>query len=188
MKLPILLLSLLSSALSTPSLSSADLSLRAFEQSYLNTLSYALPNTTIKLVGFKKITMSPSELADLEHAIATRPAEWAAITSAYYDPVERAMRVYFPVQRALVRHGGKLIEASDMGELEHEVVDGDCAVVGRYQTEEVKGVSNNRVEGGMIWLREESKVVRRYGGGNVHVYDFGCKFFASVKEGEKGGC
>ncbi|KAK0643240.1 hypothetical protein B0T16DRAFT_415558 [Cercophora newfieldiana] len=116
--------------------------------------------------------MTPSELADIEHAIATRPSEWDELTSAYYDPVEQAMRVYFPVQRALVRHQGRFVEATDLGELEHEHIEGDCAVVGRYQTEEVRGVKGNRVEGGLIYLREESPVVRKHGG-NVHVYDFG---------------
>ncbi|KAK0627646.1 hypothetical protein B0T14DRAFT_140816 [Immersiella caudata] len=186
MKLPtsiLLLLSLLTPVLTTPTPSLHD-----FEQSYLNTFSYSLPNITIKLIGYKKIIMSPTELSDLEHAIATRPSEWASITSAHYDPVERAMRVYFPVQRALVRHKGELVEASDLGELEHERIEGDCAVVGRYQTEEVRGVRNNRVEGGLIWLREESQVVRRYGeGGNLHVYDFGWRHgMHSHEHGEDG--
>jgi len=178
-----------------------DTQLRAFEERYLNSMEYNLPNSTIKLIGFKKILMTPSELADLERNIAALPTEWDDIKTAYYDPVERAMRVYFPVQRALVHHQGKLVEATDMGELHHGKVDGDCAVVGRYQTEQVRGVPANRVEGGIIHLREPSKVLRRDGeGGNVHVYDFGWRRgthhhehhheegVEKRKEGEGGSC
>lgn len=180
MILSTLLLTLFSlpSTLATPrpeALAARDLSIRRFEERYLNTLSYALPNNTIKLIGYKKIIMTPSELFDLEHAIATQPSEWESLSSAYYDPIDRAMRVYFPVERALVRHRGKLVEASDMGELPHSNIEGDCAVVGRYQTASVRGLPKaNRIEDGIIYLREESPIVRRHtSGGNVHVYDFG---------------
>ncbi|KAK1752165.1 hypothetical protein QBC47DRAFT_416644, partial [Echria macrotheca] len=178
MKLALILTTLLTtSTLAAPdrhALLARDEAIRRFEERYLDTLSYELPNNTIKLVGFKKIIMTSGELSDIEEAIASRPAEWDAITSAYYDPVERAMRVYFPVQRALVRHGGALVEASDMGELPHVTIDGDCAVLGRYQTDEVRGVAANRIENGIIHLVEPATVLRKHGQTqNVHVYDFG---------------
>lgn len=168
------LLSLIPLALAVPdlhALRARDDAIHRFEERFLDTMSYAHPNHTVKLIGFKKILMSGGELADLEHAIATRPAEWDAITSAYYDPVERAMRVYFPVQKALVKHQGSLIEANELGEFPHEHIEGDCAVIGRYQTDQVRGVPGNRIEDGIIHLAEPSLAIRKHG--NVHVYDFG---------------
>ena len=159
------------------SIQSRDLQIRTFEQRYINNMQYSLPNSTIKLVGFKKIHMSLPELDDLEYSINALPDEWESLQlehGAYYDAVERVMRVYFPVQRALVWHGGELVEANDLGELPHGSIDGDCAVVGRYQTEQVRGVpGKNRIEDGIIHLVEPSPVQRKHGGGNVHVYDFG---------------
>ena len=179
--LGILTSSILTTTLATPSPftihSHSQLQIRTFEQRYINNMQYSLPNSTIKLVGFKKIHMSPPELDDLEQNIAALPDEWESLAlehGAYYDPVERVMRVYFPVQRALVWHGGELVEANDLGELPHGSIDGDCAVVGRYQTEQVRGVpGKNRIEDGIIHLVEPSQVQRKHGGGNVHVYDFG---------------
>lgn len=195
------LASLVGTSLCSPdrhALLARDEQVRRFEERYLDTVNYQFPNRTIKLIGYKKILMAAPEIEDLESAIVDRPHEWDAITSAYYDPVERAMRVYFPVQRALVRHQGKLIEASDLGEFPHSAIDGDCAVVGRYQTDQVRGVPGNRIHEGIIYLAEPSHVVRRHGEGrNIHVYDFGWRHgshhhehgaLERRKDGDGGSC
>ncbi|KAK3316790.1 hypothetical protein B0H66DRAFT_562195 [Apodospora peruviana] len=157
----------------SPKLSVArrDLDIHNFERRYINTLQFHHPNHTVKLIGFKKITMTADEIAQLEFNIADRPHEWGQLNMAYYDPVDRQMRVYFPVENALVYHGDELVEANQMGEYEHAMIDGDCKVVGRYQTDKVTGVSANVIKDGIIYLAEPSEVVRKHG--NIHVYDFG---------------
>ena len=168
--LSIAILGLASTCLSM-TLAARDDQIHQFERRYIDTLSYHHPNHTTKLVGFKKIVMTADEITQLESNIAARPHEWDELDMAYYDPLQKTMRVYFPVENALVYHGDKLIEANRMGEYEHAMIDGDCQVVGRYQTDKVTGVSANVISDGIIYLAEPSPVIRKHD--NIHIYDFG---------------
>jgi len=66
-----------------------------------------------------------------------------------------------------------MIEATDLGEFEMEGLDGDYAVLGRYQTDHVHGVDGNIIKDGVIYLAEKVQPHRQLG--NVFVYDFGYK-------------
>ncbi|EON67271.1 hypothetical protein W97_06524 [Coniosporium apollinis CBS 100218] len=156
-----------------PSLAARDDAIRRFESRFIDESStrYEHSNMTVKLVGYKKIIMTPDARADLEENIRQRPDEWEAFTNAYYDPHEKTMRIYFPVEGALLYHHGELIEASSLGEYPHEMIGGDCAVVGRYQTDQVTGLAWNKIKDGIIHLDEPSLPVRQYG--NIFVYDLG---------------
>lgn len=149
------------------SLRARDDDIHSFEERFIDTMEYDHHNTSIKLVGYKKIIMSSKEVEELEQHIDELPLEWDEISSAYYDSLERVMRIYFPVENALVYHNDKLVEANHLGEFEHSMIQGDCAVVGRYKTAEVHGVPANRIEDGIIYLEEPSPVLRKHG--NVHV-------------------
>lgn len=158
------------------SLAARDDQIAQFERRFIDTLSYQHPNHTIKLVGFKKITMTLHQVAQLEADIAANPTAWDELNMAYYDPLERTMRVYFPVENALVRHGDELVEANHLGEYEHPAINGDCSVVGRYRTDLVTGVAGNIISetDGIIYLAQPAPVLRKHGeGDNIHVYDFG---------------
>jgi hypothetical protein len=196
-------LTLLSQCLTSTAMSLAarDLAISRFEERFINTLDWKHNNATLKLVGYKKIIMSPQQFQDLETNILNHPKEWDSFENSFYDPHDRTMRVYFPVEGALVYHGNELVEFSHLGEHpHHETVDSDCAVVGRYKTDQVTGTSANRVEDGIIWLREPAKPVRTYGDRkNVMMYDFGWragshahshdhKGLEGRKEGEGGSC
>jgi hypothetical protein len=67
----------------------------------------------------------------------------------------------------------EIIEASHLGEFDMEEIHGDCAVLGRKQTEHITGVEGNIIKGGIIYLADRNRPERRVG--NVHVYDFGIK-------------
>lgn len=173
--------------------------IQRFEERFINTLTWEHPNSTVKLVGYKKIIMTPTQLQDLELNIASQPNEWDAFINSFYDPHEKTMRVYFPVEGALLYHDNDLIEVSDLGEHpHHETINGDYAVVGRYKTDKVHGTTANRVEDGIVWLHEPAVPVRMYGEkSNVMMYDFGWRAGAHAhdhgdlkgrSEGEGGSC
>jgi len=170
--------------LSESQLRARDYDVQRFEERFLDSMAWQHPNHTIKLVGYKKIIMTDAQLADLEHNIHHKPDEWASFTSAFYDTHEKTLRVYFPVEGALVYHDDKLVEATHMGEYpHHEMMSGDCSVVGRYKTEQVHGVPGNRVEDGIVYLAEPAAPVRTYGPkSNVYVYDFGWREGPHVHE------
>lgn len=120
--------------------------------------------------------MNAEERDTLENAIRAEPATWAdheLRSNAFYDFTERALRIYFPVRDALLWHSNKLVEANDYGEISHDTVDGDLAVLGRYANDHVHGVETNVIRDGMILLRSPNQVIRKRG--NVHVYDFGIR-------------
>ncbi len=147
--------------------------LAEFETRFINTMAYRLHNDSIKLIGYKKVDIPQPERGEFEEHYFGNHAEWKKMDSTYYDPSTGTIRIYFPVEAALVEHNGRLIEANNLGELDIEQVEGDCAVMGRKQTDHVTGVEGNIIKDGIIYLADRNRPERRIG--NVHVYDFGIK-------------
>jgi hypothetical protein len=147
----------------------------SFEERYINTLNWQLPNSTVKLIGCKKMKLAHKDVKDFEDDYYHPPhyAEYQEFNSHFYDEASMELRIYFPVADALVEHGGSMISANPMGEFEVEDIHGDYAVLGRYQNEYVHGVSGNIIKDGVIYLAEKVSPHRQVG--NVYVYDFGYK-------------
>jgi len=156
-----------------PSLNLLKRDLAEFEASFVDGLAYKLPNNTIKLIGYKKIKIPKPDLGEFEDHYIKNHAEWMAIDSAYYDHGAATLRVYFPVEAALIEHDGEITEANHLGELDKEELTGDCAVLGRKQTDHVTGVEGNIIKDGIIYLADRNRPHHRFG--KVFVYDFGDK-------------
>lgn len=163
----------LTSARPQPSHDVVKRELVSYEERYINSRSYKHPNATVKLIGCKKIKIPPLELEEFEDGWYSSYEELRKLERHFYDPANRELRVYFPVENALVEHGGKLLEANELGEFQMDRLDGDYAVLGRYQTDHVRGVDANIIKDGVIYLSEKVLPHRRIG--NVFVYDFGYK-------------
>jgi hypothetical protein len=148
--------------------------LAEFEAEFRDSLDYKHHGKGVKLIGYKKILVPVEELENFnEHYLQTH-AEWKKLKNAHYDPYSGTLRVYFPVEGGLVEHGGRIIEATELGELDVESeVDGDCSVLGRKQTDNVTGVVGNIIKDGIIYLAEKNRPHHRFD--NVYVYDFGEK-------------
>ena len=193
-------LATLASCLSTTLASPPTLSRRAlqrrdaevdqFERRFLDTLNWEHDNNTVKVVGYKRIILSEDHLDELEGHVKREPVEWAQVSSGYYDPYERALRVYFPVEEALIYHGSELVEASHLGEYPaHYRLDSDLVIVGRKKTDKIHGTKGNRVENGIVYLPQPVPPVRTYGDNdNVLVYDLGWRAGPHVhRHGKRGG-
>jgi len=152
---------------------SPDILKRSFEERYVDTLDYKLPNNTIKLIGYKRIKVPAEEVTDFEDYYSKNYDEYQKVGSHFYDPITAELRIYFPVAAALLEHDGVLIEASDLGEFEIDHVKGDYAVVGRKKTDHVHGVEGNIIKDGIIYLAEKAYPERKMG--KTYVYDFGYK-------------
>jgi hypothetical protein len=105
----------------------------SYEERYINSRSYKHPNETVKLVGCKKMKIPSSEIEDFEDHYYTNYHELKKFESHFYNEANQEIRIYFPVENALVEHGDKMIEANELGEFEMDSVDGDYAVLGRNQ-------------------------------------------------------
>ncbi|EEH21797.2 hypothetical protein PABG_04013 [Paracoccidioides brasiliensis Pb03] len=125
------------------------------------------------LIGFKKVKVPEHELNDLNQHYRSNPKEWGKLSNYFYDPPTGTFRIYFPVEGALVSHGGKHYEANHLGELDLQEIHGDCSVLGRKQTSHVTGVEGNIIKDGIIYLENAPKPHAQYG--NTFVYDFGVK-------------
>lgn len=75
----------------------------------------------------------------------------------------------FPGKDALSEHHCTVLEANNLGEIDVEEIGGDCAVLGRRQTEFVTGVDGNIIKDGIIYLADRNQPHHRLG--NVYVYD-----------------
>ena len=142
-----------------------------YEERYINTLDFKLPNNTVKLVGCKKMRVPSHQVDEFEDHYLEHYDAYQGFESHFYDEASMELRIYFPVNSALVEHSGTMIEASDLGEFELDSIDGDYAVLGRYQTDHVHGVPANNIKDGVIYLAEPVYPHRAVG--NVYVYDFG---------------
>lgn len=146
-----------------------------FESHFLSTLKHELSSSTIKLIGYKKIAIPVEELPEFNAHYTANEGTWKNIPSTYYDEPASTLRVYFPVEAALVEHEGKLMEANHLGELSVNEIHGDCAVVGRYQTDHVTGVEGNIIVNGTIYLSSPAYPEHKIADTNTYVYDFGEK-------------
>ena len=146
-----------------------------YEERFVNTLNYKLPNETVKLIGCKKMKVPPSQLEEFEEHYYHPPhyTEYQKFEAHFYDEASMELRLYFPVADALIEHQGTVIEANELGEFDIENVDGDYAVLGRYQTDHVHGVDGNIITDGVIYLADKVYPHRQIG--NIYVYDFGYK-------------
>jgi hypothetical protein len=147
--------------------------LHTYEKGYISSRSYKHPNATVKLIGFKKIKIADVDVDEFEEGWHANFNELKQFERHFYDAASRELRIYFPVENALVEHGSQMIEANELGEFEMDRLDSDYAVVGRYQTDHVRGVDANIIKDGVIYLSERVLPHRRVG--NVFVYDFGYK-------------
>lgn len=144
----------------------------AFEREYVKTLNYKSASG-IKLIGFKKITIPPEEM-EAFHIALTQNRD--AHRNYLYDPSTGILKAYFPVESALVEVGDKIVEASQLGELDLRIGDVNplrMSVLGRKQTDNIRGVEGNIIRDGVIYLAQKN--VPQHHFDEVLVFDFGIK-------------
>jgi hypothetical protein len=177
--LPLILifLSLCSTILSAPNFSVSD-----FEKRFLS--HYPTNNSnSIRLIGYKKIFVPADEIAEFEGHWNSEKVAWSGrysdsynyFSHVFYDSSENAIRLYFPVEGALLEHDSGIIEADELGQLPPHInaVKGPCKVLGRKKTHHVHGVEGNVIKDGIIYLAEPTAPIRQHG--KAYVYDFGTK-------------
>jgi hypothetical protein len=146
--------------------------LASFEKEYSQSLNYK-SNETLKLIGFKKIELEEADVADFN---AFYEQNKDNLKNYFYDKPNAVVKIYFPVEAALVEHHDELLEASELGEVDMNISDSHIThlfVVGRKQTESITGVEGNIIKDGVIYLAEKAKV--DHSNGKLHVFDFGVK-------------
>ncbi|KAJ5833472.1 hypothetical protein N7474_001783 [Penicillium riverlandense] len=146
--------------------------LEAYEERYILGQNYQYHNQSVKLIGYQTIKI-PVEDIDLfeKHYYTNAYALQEDFPSHFYDSYAAELRIYFPVASALLDHNGLMVEANHLGEFEHDALDGDYAILGRKQTSHVRGVANNIIQDGTIFLAKRNHPVRQID--NTRVYDFG---------------
>lgn len=153
-----------------------------FERRFLS--HYPTNNTnSIRLVGYKKIYIPVHEIGEFEGHWNSDKVAWSGrysdsygyFSHIFYDSSEKAIRIYFPAEGALLEHDGGIIEADELGQLPPHVdaVKGPCKVLGRKKSHYVHGVEGNIIKDGIIYLAVPNAPIRHHG--NAYVYDFGTK-------------
>lgn len=147
--------------------------LRHFERRYIDSREYTTHNETIKLIGYKTISvpLHAQQEFSLQYDTHSANEDLDGYLSAYYEPDTGSLRVYFPVANALIEHDGELIEANELGEFDVEDIRGDYHVIGRKKTDTVHGHEGNIVKDGIVYLTKKAAPSHRHG--KVFVYDFG---------------
>lgn len=185
-------------AMAKPTAPTQDPYLAQFEERFVNSLPYTSDNaTSLRLVGFKRMALPAADVTAFEAAWNDPPAEWrrrdeGSATSRHgehfwWDRAKREVRVYFPVEGALLRRGSEevdgFVEADGLGqvegvgEVEKRDVDGEGmerAIVGRRATDQVSGVEGNVIRDGIIYLESPALPIRHLDA-RTTIYDFGIK-------------
>jgi hypothetical protein len=154
-----------------------------FELAFSETLDYKLSGS-IKLIGYTTIRIPPDEIESFEAHYDKHYTEWRNISNIYYEKGSGMMRAYFPVQGALVEHHNTVIEANYLGEL--NIPGGNVraiglAVLGRKQTDNIRGVEHNIIKDGIIYLARKNTPHHRIE--NVFVFGFGEKVLGDHHDG-----
>ena len=148
---------------------------REFERSYNENFKYT-SCASFKLIGYTTIRVADDEFEQFEKHYVEHVTEWKNISHMYYEEGSGLMRVYFPVKGALVEHCNGVTEATHLGEL--QLVRGDIeslAVIGRMQSDDIRGVDHNIIKDGIIYLSEKKLPHHRFD--DVFVFEFGEKIF-----------
>ena len=156
--------------------------LNTFETEFINSLNYSTKGN-ITLIGFKKIKITPQEFEELNNSGKERKIN---LSNYYYDKIDGSVRIYFPVEDALVEKKDTIIEANKMGELPLSSsqinISDPLYIVGRKQTELVTGVEGNIIRNGIIYLSQKNKSTHLIG--NTFVFDFGYKMIMEDNHSE----
>ncbi|CAG8557225.1 8918_t:CDS:1 [Paraglomus occultum] len=136
-----------------------------FEECYINNLNYKLHNETVKLIGYMKIKIPFEEIDAFEDHYFRYYTELQKFDSHFYNQGS------MPGCGCLINHQGSMIEANELGEFEINDADNDCVVLGRKQTDHIRGIHSNSIRDGIIYLANKARPTHRIG--KVFVYDFG---------------
>ena len=145
-----------------------------FEKEYAKSITYTSENS-IKLIGYKKIQLSPKEIMEFLRLKDQNPDK---LHNYFYNESDGTLRAYFPVEAALVENNNTVTEASAIGELNLTASQTDnqqLSIVGRKQTSLITGVEGNIIKDGIIYLSQKNNSDHRIG--NIYVFDFGYNLF-----------
>lgn len=143
-----------------------------FERAYCNNLTYT-SDKSIRLIGYKKMKIKPT---DVPQFIRLYEGNKDKMYNYFYDEADGSIRIYFPVEAALVESNNAVVEASAIGELNVSNIQTDVpqlTIVGRKQTDLVTGVEGNILKDGIIYLAQKNSSDHHFG--NTYVFDFGYK-------------
>lgn len=146
--------------------------LEAYEERYIRNQNYQYHNQTVKLIGYQTIKIPVEHIDGFnKHYTTYGQTLQEVFPSHFYDSYAAELRIYFPVASALLEHEGELVEANYLGEFEHDVLNGDYSVLGRRQTPQIRGIADNTIVDGTVFLKQRNRPIRQIG--NARIYDFG---------------
>lgn len=148
------------------------------EKEYVKTLG-SPAHRDAKLIGFKTIIIPKESVSEFNDFYFKNKERIDAIPNHYYDPKIGEMRVYFPVREAIVKIGGSQSEASEYGILKFDTAGNlgsidpaSFVVIGRRQTDKVRGTAGNIIKDGTIFLAAPVNV-HHIVDDNFLIFDFG---------------
>src|ERR1700748_2028939 len=155
--------SVASCSIMRPSLAQLKRDILTFEEQFIKNMDYLFHNETIKLIGYKKVKVPSDEIVDFESHWYSSQEKESGHDSGFYDPLTKSLRIYFPVEGAMINHGSAVVEANHLGELDLEHIQDDVSIIGRKQTDHVHGVDGNVIKDGIIYLAENNHPTHRIG-------------------------
>ncbi len=145
------------------------------EKEYVKSLNFD-DSADAKLIGFNTIYVDDGSLEEFNEFYFENKKEIDEIAGHFYHPIKGEIRVYFPVNSAIVKAKNELYEASEEGDVnfaqdtEFEFIE----IIARKKTDKVTGVSTNIIRNDTIFLAEAIKVDHLIND-NILVYNFGRK-------------
>ena len=145
------------------------------ESEFVQSLGFS-EGADVKLIGFKTIYIDDESVSDFNHFFFDHRETYDTIKGFHYDPEKAEMRIYFPVNGAIIKSGIAQYETSAIGDVQLGS-NADIAsfkVIGRKRTDRVVGVRANIIRNDTIFLAQ-SVGVDHLIDNNVLVFDFGEK-------------
>lgn len=129
------------------------------EQKFVESLQSHSKNG-LQLIGYQTVHIDEASVEDFNNYYTENKNDIDNTTEYFYDPENAELRIYFPVESALIDVNGQILEATESGSVALDIRGIDLnavEVIGRKVTEHVTGVSTNIVKDDIIYLDKARK-------------------------------
>lgn len=164
-------------------------SIEEFEREYITKFydTISASPTSIKLIGFKTIPIEENQRKEFLEYLNIHEKELNQNNNHYFAADGSFVRIYFPMNEAIVLNNGVSYEADENGILDYGndtravSKNANIVIIGRKKSEFVVGTGSNIITGNEILLRDplntKSRVKETENKQYVYVYDLGIREF-----------
>ncbi len=147
------------------------------EENFANSLS--TDPMSIKLIGFKTIDLTETEVTEMKHLIETNNERFLKKKNYYFSEKGKYLRVYFPLHTAIITLNDVEMTADEFGVVptNGSMSNVTLLLTGRKKSDLVRGTGSNVILEDKILLKKSMQYYRSNTEKNYYIFDLGKRSF-----------